>query len=119
DLKVALSEAQVGWIPYILERVDRVWETRPRYYDGSGVPNPPSSYFASNMFGCMVSDQHGINSIDELGEDNGCFEVDYPHTDSTWPDTLDVAARQLANLTAAQVEKVLRGNAIRLFSLDM
>ena len=26
ELKVAYSEGQIGWIPYILERADRVWE---------------------------------------------------------------------------------------------
>jgi predicted TIM-barrel fold metal-dependent hydrolase len=119
DLKIALSEAEIGWMPYILERVDRVWHTRLNYYDRAAVPNPPSTYFRSNMYGCMVSDQHGIDAIDAIGEDNILFEVDYPHSDSTWPDTPKIAEKELAKLTPVQREKVLRGNAIKLFNLDL
>jgi predicted TIM-barrel fold metal-dependent hydrolase len=118
-IKVAMSEAEIGWIPYILERIDRVWHTRLNYYDREVVPVPPSQYFHSNMYGCMVSDQHGIDSIDVIGEDNILFEVDYPHADSTWPDTISVAGSELAKLTELQQEKVLRRNAIDLFRLDL
>ena len=40
------------------------------------------------------------------------------HSDSTWPNTLAVAERQMAGLTDEQRYKVLRGNAISLFGLD-
>jgi predicted TIM-barrel fold metal-dependent hydrolase len=118
-LKVAMSEAEIGWIPYLLERIDRVWHTQPGRYDRSSVPVPPSEYFRSNMYGCMVSDQHGIDSIERIGEDNILFEADYPHPDSTWPDTAAVAAKELAGLTEIQQEKILRRNAIELFHLDL
>jgi hypothetical protein len=45
------------------------------------------------------------------------FEVDYPHSDSTWPDSRAVAAETMAGLEASVVRKVVRGNAIELFGL--
>jgi predicted TIM-barrel fold metal-dependent hydrolase len=66
-----------------------------------------------------LSHHHGIDSIDVIGEDNILFEVDYPHADSTWPDTISVAGSELAKLTELQQEKVLRRNAIDLFRLDL
>ena len=57
--------------------------------------------------------------IDEIGEDNITYESDYPHSDSTWPLTKQIAEQQMANLTEEQRWKVLRGNAIKLFSLDL
>ena len=45
------------------------------------------------------------------------FECDYPHSDSTWPDTLDVAKEMTFGLDPGIVEKVMRGNAIELFGL--
>ena len=88
DLKVAYSEGQIGWIPYILERADRVWEDN-RGWGGVAdiVPEKPSSYFKDHVWGCFFDDAHGLRSVDEIGEDNITYESDYPHSDSTWPRT--------------------------------
>ena len=56
--------------------------------------------------------------IDEIGEDNITYESDYPHSDSTWPRTREIAEKQMAGLTDEQRYKVVRGNAIKLFGLD-
>jgi len=61
---------------------------------------------------------HGMASIEAVGEDNVCFETDYPHTDTTWPFTQEEVERMTAGLTEAQRYKVLRGNAIRMLDLD-
>jgi predicted TIM-barrel fold metal-dependent hydrolase len=65
-----------------------------------------------------VDDRHGVASIAEVGEDNICFETDYPHTDTTWPFAREEAARMTAALTDDQRYKVLRGNEIRMLELD-
>jgi predicted TIM-barrel fold metal-dependent hydrolase len=119
DLKVAYSEGQIGWIPYILERADRVWEDN-RGWAGVAdiVPEKPSSYFPGHVFGCFFDDAHGLKSVDEIGEDNITYESDYPHSDSTWPRTRQIAEEQMAALTDVQRRKIVRGNAIKLFGLD-
>ena len=61
---------------------------------------------------------HGLHNIDAVGEDNVCFETDYPHTDTTWPWAQREIARMTAHLTDAQRYKVYRGNAIRMLDLD-
>jgi len=119
NLKVAYSEGQIGWIPHLLHRMDVVWEEN-RGWGGVAdkVPNPPSSYFADHVFGCFFDDPNGLLLIDEIGEDNITYESDYPHSDSTWPRTREIAEKQMAGLTDEQRYKVVRGNAIRLFGLD-
>jgi predicted TIM-barrel fold metal-dependent hydrolase len=47
------------------------------------------------------------------------FETDYPHTDSTWPATKQVAEGLMAGVPQDVVDKVMRGNAIRMLSLDL
>jgi predicted TIM-barrel fold metal-dependent hydrolase len=118
QLKIAFSEGNIGWVPYILERADRVWSTQPNLYDRASVPRPPSDYYREHVFGCYISDQHGLDSVDVIGEDTITFETDYPHADSTWPNSVGVADKELAHLSPAQREKILRGNAIRMLSLD-
>ena len=46
--------------------------------------------------------------------DNITFETDYPHTDSTWPDTKQVATELMAGVPSDVVEKIMRGNAHRV-----
>ena len=120
DLKLAYSEGQIGWIPYILERVDDVWREH-RAWGGVKdlIPEPPSTYYYRNMFGCFFRDQHGIDSLDVVGADNVTFETDYPHTDSTWPNTLEVATGLMQGVAEGDVYKIMRGNAIRMLHLDL
>jgi len=119
NLKVAYSEGQIGWIPYLLHRMDVVWEDN-RAWGGVAdkVPNPPSSYFPDHVYGCFFDDPNGMKLIDEIGADNVTYESDYPHSDSTWPETESIAREQMAGLTDEQRYKVLRGTAIKLFGLD-
>src|SRR3954465_6025186 len=119
-LKLAYSEGQIGWIPYILERADDVWRDH-RAWGGVKdiVPEPPSSYYYDHVDGCFFKDRHGLESLDRVGVDNVTFETDYPHTDSTWPDTLEIPEGMAKGLTHAGIYKIMRGNAIRMLSLDV
>ena len=120
DLKLAYSEGQIGWLPYVLERADDVWEQH-RAWAGveDKVPEPPSTYYYRQVFGCFFRDQHGIESLERVGEDNITFETDYPHTDSTWPDTKEIATKMFGALDDATTRKIVRGNAIRMLRLDL
>jgi predicted TIM-barrel fold metal-dependent hydrolase len=118
-LKLAYSEGQIGWIPYALERADNTWEYHSNWtLAKETIPEPPSTYYRGRIFGCFTNDFHGMASIEAVGEDNVCFETDYPHTDTTWPFAREEAERMTASLTDEQRYKVLRGNAIRMLDLD-
>jgi len=119
-LKLAYSEGQIGWLPYLLERADDVWFEHRAWggvYDK--IPEPPSQYYYRQVFGCFFRDRHGIDSIDKVGRDNATFETDYPHTDSTWPNTKQVAEELVAGLDDETIVKLMRANAIRMLELDL
>jgi predicted TIM-barrel fold metal-dependent hydrolase len=119
-LKLAYSEGQIGWIPYVLERADDVW-LEHRAWGGVRdiVPEPPSTYYYRQVFGCFFRDRHGIDSLEKVGVDNTTFETDYPHTDSTWPHTKQVAEELMGDLPDDVVRKLVRDNAIRMLELDL
>ncbi len=119
-LRLAYSEGQIGWLPYVLERADAVWEDH-RAWGGVAdlVPEPPSTYFHRQVWGCFFKDFHGLRSLDVIGEDRVTFETDYPHTDSTWPDTKLIAEKMMAGLSQETVNKVVRQNAIDLYGLAL
>jgi predicted TIM-barrel fold metal-dependent hydrolase len=120
DLKIAYSEGQIGWIPYVLERADKVWEDNRGWGGVSDlVKKRPSEYYFSNVYGCFFDDPHGLANLGAVGEDNVTFETDYPHSDSTWPHTEKVALEIMKDLTQAQVDKICRGNAITMLGLDL
>ncbi|HZN12641.1 MAG TPA: amidohydrolase family protein [Acidimicrobiales bacterium] len=118
-LKLAYSEGQIGWIPYALERADTVWEHHDSWQHSKElIPEPPSTYYYGRIYGCFTADYHGVHSLDEVGRDNICFEIDYPHTDTTWPYSKAYAEKILAHLDEDMAYKVLRGNAIKMLELD-
>jgi len=120
ELKLAYSEGQIGWIPYIIERADKVWEEN-RGWGGIGdlVPEPPSTYYYRQIFGCFFDDVYGLDNIEAVGVDNVCFETDYPHSDSTWPHSKEVAIKLMGDLPSDIQRKLVRGNAIELLGLDL
>jgi predicted TIM-barrel fold metal-dependent hydrolase len=127
-LKIALSEGEIGWIPYFLERAEQVldkqryWVQRGARFQGhagsSGVDLDTLDIrgtFRDHVFGCFIDDAHGIASLDEIGEDNIMCETDYPHSDSTWPDCIKVVRNRIQHLPEDTQYKLLRGNAERLY----
>ncbi|HPG26622.1 MAG: amidohydrolase [Spirochaetaceae bacterium] len=120
ELVVAYSEGQVGWMPYVLERMDKLWHERVDNSFGSGLANPPSSYLGDRVLGCIFDDETGLANRERVGMNRITFEVDYPHADSTFPHTKEIATGicQKAGLDDDEVYALMRGNAIRAFKLD-
>jgi predicted TIM-barrel fold metal-dependent hydrolase len=120
-LRVVLSEGQVGWMPYLLDRIDRTWEHHRGY---AGVDNRitkrPSDYVAGHIYGCVYDDVVGLEARDRLPFDQLMFEVDFPHGDSTWPDSAATARRlvEQAGLDESETMKLLRTNAIACYRLE-
>ncbi len=127
NLKIALSEGEVGWMPYFLERAEQVldkqryWVKRGQTFmghAGNGADLDTLNIrqsFRDHVFGCIIEDHHAVKSLDELGEDNIMCETDYPHSDSTWPDCISVARNTMKDLPESVQYKLLRGNAERLY----
>ena len=119
-LTIAYSEGQVGWMPYILERADKLWEERSDNSFGTWLPEPPSSYIAGRVYGCIFDDATGLRNRDVIGMDQICFETDYPHADSTFPVSKEVLTKICAEaeLNDEEIYKLTRGNAIKAFGLE-
>jgi predicted TIM-barrel fold metal-dependent hydrolase len=119
QLKLLYAEAQIGWIPYVLERVDDVWDVHRGWSQSQrNVSEPPSQYYYRQVVSCFFKDGVGVENLDRVGRDNIAFETDYPHQDSTWPNTHQVAKELFGHLDAETVHKIVRGNAIRFLGLE-
>jgi predicted TIM-barrel fold metal-dependent hydrolase len=119
-LRLLYAESQIGWIPYVLERADDVWETHRGWADSQlHCPEPPSSYYYRQMTSCFFKDRLGIELLDRVGLGNVVFETDYPHQDGTWPRSRQAAAEQFGDLDQNTVNRIARGNAIDLLGLPL
>src|SRR5579864_4743008 len=110
-LTIAFAEGQVGWMPYVLERADKLWAERSDNSFGTSLPKPPSSYVPGRIYGCIFDDSTGLRNRDVIGIDQICFETDYPHADSTFPESKEVLAKigAEAGLTSEEMYKLVRG----------
>ena len=119
-LRVALSEGQIGWIPFIVERLDSVWDDRPVYGNLDGrLTRRPSSYIPGRVYGCVFDDVIGMQIRDRIGIEQIMFETDYPHGDSTWPNSKAVLQKLVdqAGLDERETYLLARGNAIACYGL--
>jgi predicted TIM-barrel fold metal-dependent hydrolase len=119
-LKLLYAESQIGWIPYVVERVDDIWETHRGWaHTQTHTPEPPSTYYYRQVTSCFFKDSVGLALLDRVGEGNVTFETDYPHQDGTWPNTKAVAEKLFHGVHPDAVRRIVRGNAIDLFGLDL
>jgi predicted TIM-barrel fold metal-dependent hydrolase len=122
-LVLAYSEGQVGWLPYLLERADKLWKERSANSFGTGdvaLDRPPSAYVREQVYGCIFDDETGLDLRHRIGMSRICFETDYPHADGTFPHSEKVAAGICAGagLDDDEAHALLRGNAIEAFGLS-
>jgi predicted TIM-barrel fold metal-dependent hydrolase len=117
SLKVALAEGGIGWVPYMLERIDYTWE-RHRYYSGIDKDTRPSDLFRKHVWGCFIDDEFGLANRHAIGIERITWEGDYPHSDSNWPNSRQRAAEVLADVPDEEVHRIVELNARELFCFD-
>ncbi len=118
NLKVALSEGGIGWIPYFLERIDFTYKHHRAWTGADFGDKLPSDVFNEHIITCFIDDAFGVHNRDYLNLDMITWECDYPHSDSTWPIAPETVAAYLADVPDSDVAKITHLNAMRLFSYD-
>jgi hypothetical protein len=116
-LSLALSEGGIGWVPMLLDRVDYVLA-----HSASGTESGawrsellPSEVLRRNFWFCTIDDPSTIDTRHRIGVENIMVEVDYPHGDSTWPDTQEVLRQAWGHLPPAEIRAMCCENAARLY----
>jgi hypothetical protein len=118
DLRVAMSEGGIGWIPYFLERCDYVYKHHQQWTGHDLGGYLPSELFNERIITCFIDDAVGIENRHHLNLDHITWECDYPHSDSTWPQSPEMLLPALAGVPDGEVNKMTHENAMRLFKYD-
>jgi predicted TIM-barrel fold metal-dependent hydrolase len=119
QLRVALSEGGIGWIPFYLERADRHF-TNQTWIGNDFGGKLPSEVFREHVLACFITDPAGLKLRHQIGVDIIAWECDYPHTDTTWPESPEVLWRELqdAGATDAEINQMTWQNSARFFRWD-
>jgi predicted TIM-barrel fold metal-dependent hydrolase len=118
-LKVALSEGGIGWIPFYLQRADRHFQNQT--WIGSDFGGKlPSDVFRDHVLACFITDPVGLRVRDDIGVDIIAWECDYPHTDTTWPESPELLWSELgaAQVPDDEINKITWENSCRFFGWD-
>jgi predicted TIM-barrel fold metal-dependent hydrolase len=120
DLKVALSEGSIGWIPFYLDRVDRHFQNQTWIGNSFGEGKLPSDVFREQILACFITDPSGLKLRHDIGIDGIAWECDYPHTDTTWPQSPEHVWKELQGAGCAdeEIDKITWENACRFFDWD-
>jgi predicted TIM-barrel fold metal-dependent hydrolase len=123
ELRVVLAESQLAWVPYVLARADFVWsEMRGEGFtdiSGRAMPDPPSETFRRNIWCTFFRDPVGLTLLDHIGVGNVMYEVDFPHTDTSWPTSYDTAREMTGGLAPQDAARIVAENARELFRIEV
>lgn len=114
-LRVALSEGGIGWVPCLLDRIDHCMRYQEFTGGWTGIDIHPTEVLRRNFWFCTIDDPSGFDLRDRIGVDRIMIESDYPHADSTWPDTQADLAQQISGLPKHDIERITWRNASELF----
>ena len=117
-IKIVSAENDAGWIPHYMYRMDHAFEKF-----GALMKEPldmkPSEYVRRNLWATFQDDPIGPMLFNYFGADNFMWASDFPHTDSTWPNSLKVIAQDFEGVPPEVTRKIICDNAARLYRIDL
>ena len=112
-IKIAFSEGGIGWVPMLLDRL--------RYMERYGwdwaefAGNSPIELVRRNYWFTTFGDPTTLTVRHSVGIDRIMVETDYPHGDSTWPDTQRLLGEQFAGFPDEETDLMTHANAAALY----
>lgn len=118
-LKLVCAEADAGWAPHYMYRADHVLEMNPQWLGTVKLSRKPSEYFLENVWLTFQDDHVALKMLDMLNPQRLLWASDFPHLDSTYPNSRKVLADITHPLNAAQRDAFVGGNAASLYGLQL
>jgi predicted TIM-barrel fold metal-dependent hydrolase len=113
-LTLVLAESGLGWLPYFLTRMDSEWEALRERLDYAPAI-PPSEHFRRQVFATFEEEPNASRFVPMIGATSCMWASDYPHTDSTFPESQRAIADTLGSLSDADRQAIVATNCARLY----
>ncbi len=118
EIKIALSEGGTGWVPYFMDRADKTYNMHHLWTGQDFGDLLPSEVFRRNFLTCFITDPVGIALRNEIGINNITWEMDYPHSDSNWPNAPEELEAVFQGVSDSDVDRITHLNAMEWYSYD-
>lgn len=121
NLRLCLAESGTGWIPFQVQEMDYRMEQAIDRRGLAGFPlqKLPSEVFKQQVWATYQQDLVGLNLVPFFGEGHMMWASDYPHPDSTWPNSMAVVDREMAHLSPEMRQKITHDNAKAFYGLTV
>jgi len=117
-LKIVTVENECGWLPFMVQQ----WDYYYRRFRGVNPPpitKDPSEFVRDQVYSCFFNDSVCGHNLEWWGQNNVMWSNDFPHPNSTWPNSLKIIQRDLGHLPLETQTKVLAANVCKLYNLDL
>ncbi len=118
NLPIVSAENDVGWFPHFMYRMDHAYG-KFNAMEKEPLPMKPSEYVRRQMWGTFQDDAVGPATYKIFGEDNYMWASDFPHTDSTWPESRQWIAKDFDGVPEEVTKKIVFENAVKLYRMDL
>jgi predicted TIM-barrel fold metal-dependent hydrolase len=115
-LRFVSVESGVGWLAWMAEYMDRTWE-KQRYWTDSPLAEKPSFYMDRNVYGSFINDRLGVLNRNAPGGRNIMWSSDYPHSETSFPRSHEVVARDFEGIPEADVHEIVCERARRVYGV--
>ena len=116
ELKISISEGGIGWVPSLLDRLEHHYRKQgDRRGTWTGSKLTAAELLQRNFWFCLVDEPSAMVQLDRIGVENILFETDFPHNDSSWPDTQELLHKHMAGQEDRTVRRISWQNASELF----
>jgi predicted TIM-barrel fold metal-dependent hydrolase len=117
NLSIAYLESGIGWVPYMMDRLDEEVEKRGAD-EAPYLKKLPSQYVTSGriFFGVECGEKTIPDCLRWSLEDTLLYSSDYPHWDGDWPHTVKTV-RERKDLSDETKKKMLHDNVARFYKL--
>ena len=112
-------EQDLGWIPYFMNRMDTTYKDRPFQISHSFKNGAlPSDFMKTNVYHSFQEDALGIQLRDYIGIDKLVWGSDYPHTESTFPESQRIISEILDGVPEEERVMILGSNCANLYGIN-
>lgn len=118
-LRLVSAENELSWAASFLRRLDWGYHRQTMAGDATVTcKRLPSEYWREHCYLTFIDDVDGIRLRDAIGVDRIMWSSDFPHLDSSWPESRRFLAKHLADIPRDEAELIVAGTCRRLYHLD-
>jgi predicted TIM-barrel fold metal-dependent hydrolase len=117
-LQIVAAECEIGWLPHWMQRMDHA-DKKFGAMMATPLSMKPSDYVRRQVWVTFMDDPIGVLSAEIIGKDTFMWGSDFPHADSTWPNSRSTIETNFAGISDDVAQSILCDNAARLYHIEL